>query len=617
MRKVTLVLLMCFQLICLIAQDINKEYGLVKIGCEPDYPPFCFVDENGNPDGFSIDLFHATADAVDLEYDIKIDLWNRIKQDLAEGKLDALPLVGRTPEREPFFDFTFPYSSLHGAVFIRNNDWSVKTLEDLKSKEVIVMKGDNAEEYIRRDSICDHIILADTFEEAFELLASGMHDAVITQRIMGLQLLKNLKIHNITPLDIILINFRQDFCFAVTEGNKELLEKLNEGLATVISDGTYDKLHQKWFTPIMETSLSAKEKFFLALKIIIPSIFVIALILIFFMQKEIKRKTKALKDNLAEIQISHKLLRESEKKFRSYIDSSPVGIFVTDEKGYYVDVNNAATNITGYSREELLKMQVTDFSVKNDRSTDSNFRKLLAEHSFSVEKPFVTKNGETKFWRIDAVKLEENRYLGFTTDTTEKWETSKKLKESNQMLQQLFNNMNSAFAYHKIILENDKPVDYVFLKVNSSFERMLALTQKEIIGKRVTHILPDIVNDPVNWISKYGNVALSQKPARFESYSPALNRWYFVNAYSPHKGYFATIFYDITQRKKNEKELEQYRNELEHKVNERTRELEEMNKELMGYNKLFVGREFRIKELRDKISILEERLKKYEKGYEH
>ncbi|MBN2636115.1 MAG: transporter substrate-binding domain-containing protein, partial [Prolixibacteraceae bacterium] len=116
-------LLSCYTL--LIAQP-GVETGIypgfadtIIIASEPNYPPYCIVDENGNATGFSVDLFNAAANATGLNVIIKLGVWNQIKQDLAEGKIDALPLVGRTPEREELFDFTMPYLSLHGAVFAR------------------------------------------------------------------------------------------------------------------------------------------------------------------------------------------------------------------------------------------------------------------------------------------------------------------------------------------------------------------------------------------------------------------------------------------------------------------------------------------------------------------
>ncbi len=117
----------------------------------------------------------------------------------------------------------------------------------------------------------------------------------------------------------------------------------------------------------------------------------------------------------------------------------------------------------------------------------------------------------------------------------------------------LLANMMNGYAYHKIIFDKDeKPVNYVFLEVNKAFERLTGLKRDEIIGKKVTEVLPGIENDPADWIGIYGMVAISGEPIRFENYSEKLNKWYTVYAYSPKKGYFAAIFEDITVRKELE-----------------------------------------------------------------
>src|SRR6056297_1742960 len=98
---------------------VSDVQDTILVASEPDYPPYCIVDKDGSATGFSVELFEAAAEAVGIVPVIKIGVWNKIKNDLAEGKIDALPLVGRTPEREELFDFTMSYLSLHGAVFVR------------------------------------------------------------------------------------------------------------------------------------------------------------------------------------------------------------------------------------------------------------------------------------------------------------------------------------------------------------------------------------------------------------------------------------------------------------------------------------------------------------------
>ncbi len=139
------------------------------------------------------------------------------------------------------------------------------------------------------------------------------------------------------------------------------------------------------------------------------------------------------------------------------------------------------------------------------------------------------------------------------------------LKRSEEKLQSLFSNMSEGFAYHRIVLDpRGKPCDYVFLEVNSAFERLTGLKGTGIVGKRVTEVLlPGIEQDPTDWIEKFGNVALTGNPVHFESYSKALGNWYSVSAFSPHKGYFAVTLSDITERKRAEESLLRAKEEWE------------------------------------------------------
>jgi PAS domain S-box-containing protein len=138
------------------------------------------------------------------------------------------------------------------------------------------------------------------------------------------------------------------------------------------------------------------------------------------------------------------------------------------------------------------------------------------------------------------------------------------LKRSEEKLQSLFSNMSEGFAYHRVVLNaGGRPCDYLFLEVNDAFERLTGLKGKNIIGKKVTEALPGIEKDPIDWIGKYGKVALTGKPLHFESYSEQLKKWYSISAFSPHKGYFAVTFSDITERKKSEEALKRSNLKLE------------------------------------------------------
>ncbi len=132
-----------------------------------------------------------------------------------------------------------------------------------------------------------------------------------------------------------------------------------------------------------------------------------------------------------------------------------------------------------------------------------------------------------------------------------------KTKESEIKFRSYINKMLDGFAFHKIVTDKKgKPVDYIFLEINKAFEKLTGLKRKNVIGNKVTEVIPGIEKDPADWIGKYGKVALEEKEIRFESYAEPLNKWYSVAAYSLKKGYFAAVFEDVTDQKNAQKSLE-------------------------------------------------------------
>ncbi|MBW8330988.1 MAG: GAF domain-containing protein [Prolixibacteraceae bacterium] len=120
--------------------------------------------------------------------------------------------------------------------------------------------------------------------------------------------------------------------------------------------------------------------------------------------------------------------------------------------------------------------------------------------------------------------------------------------ETNYRL--MFENVAQGFASHKIILdENSLPVDYVYLSANPSFEKLTGMKASYIIGKTVKEVLPQTEK---YWIDLYGNVALTGEAVQFENYSVELGKYFEVWAFSPRIGEFATVFTDITKRKRDE-----------------------------------------------------------------
>jgi len=139
-------------------------------------------------------------------------------------------------------------------------------------------------------------------------------------------------------------------------------------------------------------------------------------------------------------------------------------------------------------------------------------------------------------------------------------EAFEKLSEEERRYRQLFTEMTAGHAVHEIVLdEAGVPWDYRFLEVNPAFERITGLKAEHVVGRSAQDILPGL--EP-SWMEKYGHVALTGQPVRFEDYNQGLGRYYDVVAYRPQPGQFAVIFTDITERKQVEERLHEASEEL-------------------------------------------------------
>ena len=162
----------------------------------------------------------------------------------------------------------------------------------------------------------------------------------------------------------------------------------------------------------------------------------------------------------------------------------------------------------------------------------------------------------------------------------------------------LFNAMIEGFAVHEIVCDsNGKPVDYRFLDMNPAFENLTGLKKAEITGKTVKTVLPGIES---SWIEKYGRVALTGEHISFENYSGDLKKYYQVVAYSPQKNQFATIFFDITERKMLEDNVRQKNEELTAAMEE----MEEANAGLIATNVSLMENEIIIGESEEQYRVL-------------
>ncbi len=142
------------------------------------------------------------------------------------------------------------------------------------------------------------------------------------------------------------------------------------------------------------------------------------------------------------------------------------------------------------------------------------------------------------------------RLLGVNIDITKRKRAEEAQRTSEHRYGSLFENMLEGYAYCRILFDHDTPSDFLYIEVNSKFESLTGL--KNVVGKKVSEVIPGFQETSLELIEIFGRVALTGEPERLETYVESLGTWFSISVYSPAKEHFVTIFDNITERKQTE-----------------------------------------------------------------
>jgi len=210
----------------------------------------------------------------------------------------------------------------------------------------------------------------------------------------------------------------------------------------------------------------------------------------------------------------------------------------------------------GYRIEEITGLPIATFYVPAEREH------LLAQIAGAdalgqagFESVMLRKDGSAFSVQVDVVSVRSTEggllyRVATIQDITERKRLDLSLRESFERYRNLFDNMLDGYAHCRIIFEEDIPVDFEYLQVNTMFGKLTGLAEVE--GKRVSTVIPGIRQDNPELFEIYGRVTLTGLPERFETYLPALGIWFSLSVFRPAGGEFVAVFNNITDRKQAE-----------------------------------------------------------------
>jgi polar amino acid transport system substrate-binding protein len=309
----------------------------VVVGGDRDYPPYEFVDKDGRPAGYNVDLTRAIADVMGMKVEFRFGSWSEMRSGLKDGSIDILQGISWSEERAKQLDFTPPHTIVHHAVFARKGTPVVGSLEELRGKKVVVFRDGIMHDLLVRMGFGQDLILTGTPADALRLLASGKCDYCVVASLPGMYLIRELKLGNLVQVAKSVSS--QKYCYGVNKGNAELLARFSEGLAIVMQTGQYQAIYDKWLG-VHEPPRFARERVLkYGAMVLIPLVLGLMASVVWSrtLQRRVDRRTEELAREAAERKLALEELRRHQDKLIQADKMASLGILVS---GVAHEINN-------------------------------------------------------------------------------------------------------------------------------------------------------------------------------------------------------------------------------------------------------------------------------------
>lgn len=228
-----------------------RQAGKIIVGTSADYPPFEFVDENGEIVGFDIDMANEIGRRMGIEVEVVDMPFDSLIAAVQEGKIDiSIAAFNYTEERDKSVDFTDPYYYAEDGFLVAEGfTGEITKPEDAANYLVGVQTGATADSWVTDNLVEaglmpeENVFRYERMDQAALDVKNGRIDILITdyipamalaEEVGGLTVIYHAEVST-GPVNII-----------TPEGSTELTEALNKVIAEMLEDGFIDQLSTKW-----------------------------------------------------------------------------------------------------------------------------------------------------------------------------------------------------------------------------------------------------------------------------------------------------------------------------------------------------------------------------------
>jgi PAS domain S-box-containing protein len=221
------------------------DHKNIRIGVDPDYPPFDFVGENGSHMGIASEYVRLLEKRLGISMKVIPDLtWDQAVEGAKNRTIDVIPMITSTPEREAFLSFSKPYISFPEVIMTRRDYPAVGNLGDFAGNKVAVVKGYRSHKILIKEYPSIKSYVVGTSLEGLKAVSVGKADAFIGNLAVNSYLMQE---HSIVNLKVAAsADMAEDaFKFGVRKDWPELVTVLNKALNSLTQD-EHRTIRHRW-----------------------------------------------------------------------------------------------------------------------------------------------------------------------------------------------------------------------------------------------------------------------------------------------------------------------------------------------------------------------------------